>query len=98
MTPSPPASSGKAGSGPLVRLTAVLVVFFVLGSAMAYFIWSTLSDFLAGKPVEGGAYLVAMALIGVFIGLAWLMSLYIQRVVPSDADADGWTPGEDVSR
>lgn len=95
MTPSSSSSPAPAGRGQLVRLTAVLVGFFVVGSAMAFFIWSTLSDFLAGKPVEGGAYLIAMALVGVFVGLAWLLSLYIQRVVPTSGDADGWTPGNE---
>lgn len=93
MTSSSPRSSASRPSKAVVaRMTAILVAFFVAGAAMAFFIWSTLSEFLAGKPVEGGAYLIAMALIGVFIGLAWLMSLYIVSVVPPDADADGWDP------
>jgi hypothetical protein len=72
-----------AGSSPGTgRLAVVLAFFFVSGAAMALVIWHTLSDFLAGHPVEGGQYLIAMALIGVFVGFVWLMARYIQLVVP----------------
>ncbi|TVP55772.1 MAG: hypothetical protein EA351_09915 [Gemmatimonadales bacterium] len=64
------------------QLTLVLGFFFVSGAAMALVIWHTLSEFLAGQPVEGGQYLLAMALIGVFVGFAWLMARYIQLVIP----------------
>jgi len=60
------------------RFAAVLAFFFVTGSAMALVIWHTLSDYLAGKPVPGGQYLLAMALIGVFVSFAWLMGRFIQ--------------------
>lgn len=62
---------------PTLRLALTLGLFFVAGAAMLLFVWHTLSDFLAGKPVEGGRYLLALALLGVFAGLAWLLSLYI---------------------
>jgi hypothetical protein len=66
------------------RLTAVLAVFLVLGSAMALFIWHTLSDFLAGKPVEGGDFLLALAMTGVFAGLAWLMAHFLLKAFPPE--------------
>jgi uncharacterized membrane protein YjfL (UPF0719 family) len=70
-------------SGPgTVRLTLVLAFFFVAGSAMTLVIWHTLSDFLAGQPVEGGRYLLALALAGVFVGFAWLLARYIQTILP----------------
>jgi hypothetical protein len=66
--------------------TAVLVFFFVTGAAMALVIWHTLSDFLAGQPVAGGLYLVAMALIGLFVGFAWLLARYLQNAFMSNGD------------
>jgi len=60
-------------------LTAVLAFFFVTGAAMSLVIWVTLSDFLAGHPVEGGRYLIAMALIGLFVAFAWLLARYLQN-------------------
>jgi len=66
------------------RLTTVLAVFLVLGSVMALFIWHTLSDFLAGKPVEGGEFLLALAMIGVFAGLTWLMAHFILKAFPPE--------------
>lgn len=67
-----------------VRLAAVLSVFFVLGAAMALFIWQTLSDFLAGRPVDGGLYLLALAVLGVFVGFAWLLARYLQEILPPE--------------
>lgn len=64
------------------RLAAVLAVFFILGAAMALFIWQTLSDFLAGRPVDGGIYLLALAILGVFVGFVWLLARYILTVLP----------------
>lgn len=69
------------------RLAAILAFFFVTGAAMLLFVWHTLSDFLAGQPVEGGRYLLALALLGVFVGLAWLLALYLRSLFPE--------PGED---
>jgi len=66
-----------------LRMAAVLVFFFVTGAAMLLFVWHTLSDFLAGQPVEGGRYLLALALLGVFVGLAWLLALYLRSLFPS---------------
>jgi len=66
------------------RLAAVLAIFFILGSAMMLFIWSTLSDFLAGRPVEGGLYLLALAMTGVFIGLGWLLARYLETRIPPE--------------
>jgi hypothetical protein len=74
----PPPSSGP-GTG---KLAAVLAFFFVAGAAMALVIWHTLSEFLAGKPVEGGVYLLAMAFIGVFVGFAWLLGRFIHSSFP----------------
>lgn len=65
------------------RLLAVLAAFFLVGSAMALFIWHTLSDFLAGRSVEGGAFLLALGLIGVFLGFAWLLGKTVRRLVGS---------------
>ncbi len=79
----PPPSTPGTG-----RLTAVLVFFFVSGSAMALVIWHTLSDFLAGHPVEGGRYLVAMALAGVFFGFAWLLARYLQNAFMTNGEPD----------
>lgn len=67
---------------PPLRLAAVLAFFFVSGAAMLLFVWHTLSDFLAGKPVEGGRYLLALSLMGVFVGLAWLLALYLKSLFP----------------
>ena len=69
-----------------VALTVVLAGFFVAGSAMLFVIWHTLSDFLAGRSVEGGQYLLALALGGVFVGMAWLLARYIQEVVGRPRD------------
>lgn len=77
-----------------LRLTAVLAFFFVSGAAMLLFVWHTLSDFLAGQPVEGGRYLLALALLGVFVGLAWLLALYVGSLVPESGD-DSHSPGDD---
>jgi len=60
------------------RLGTVLALFLVAGGAMALFVWHTLSDFLAGLPVEGGAFLLAIAMAGVFFGFAWLLARYLQ--------------------
>lgn len=65
------------------KLAAVLAFFFLAGGAMALVIWHTLSEFMAGKPVEGGVYLLAMAFIGVFVGFAWLLGRFIQTSFPS---------------
>ncbi|MEX2531927.1 MAG: hypothetical protein WD960_14255 [Gemmatimonadota bacterium] len=67
-----------------VQLTVVLAIFFLLGSVMAHFIWHTMSGFLAGQPVEGGSYLLALAVTGLFFGLAWLLGLYIQSTLPTE--------------
>ena len=74
------------GKGDLstVRLTVVLAAFFVAGAAMTFFVWYTLSEFLAGRPVEGGQFLLALALSGFFVALAWLMAQYVQRAVDPD--------------
>ena len=66
------------------RFTWILTLFFVAGAAMALVVWHTLSDFLAGRPVEGGRYLLAMALSGLFIGLAWLLAHYLRSRFPLD--------------
>jgi hypothetical protein len=68
------------------QLTAVLVLFFVAGAGMALVVWHTLSDFLAGQPVEGGLFLVAMALAGVFVALAWLLARYLQNAFMTNGD------------
>jgi hypothetical protein len=52
--------------------------FLVIGAAMALFVWHTLSDFLAGLPVEGGTFLLAIAIAGMFVGFAWLLARYLQ--------------------
>jgi hypothetical protein len=67
-----------------VQLTVVLAVFFLLGSVMAHFIWHTMSGFLAGQPVEGGTYLLALAVTGLFFGLAWLLGRYIESSLSSE--------------
>jgi len=79
----------------LLGLTAVLVFFFVTGAAMAFVIWMTLSDFLAGHPVEGGRYLLAMAMIGLFVAFAWFLARYLQSAfLPAarDSGSRGSTP------
>jgi len=63
-------------------LAAVLAVFFVVGSVMTLFIWETLSEFLAGRPVDGGTYLLALAATGVFAGFAWLLARYLEITIP----------------
>lgn len=70
--PKPPVSTA--------RLAAALSAFFVAGAGMLFFVWHTLSDFLAGRPVEGGRYLLALSLLGLFVGLAWLLALYCRRL------------------
>jgi hypothetical protein len=64
------------------QLALVLAVFFILGSAMTQFIWATLSDFLAGRSMEGGIFLLALAMLGVFAGFAWLLARYLQNRIP----------------
>ncbi len=66
-----------------LQLTVVLTLFFVVGAGLAFFVWHTLSDFLAGLPVEGGRYLLALAMTGVFLGVAWLLYRYILSAFPS---------------
>jgi hypothetical protein len=71
------------------ELLAVLGTFFVLGAGLTLYIWHTLSDFLAGKPVDGGRYLLALATSGVFVGVTWLLARYIMsRFVEDDALED----------
>jgi hypothetical protein len=64
------------------RLALVLSAFFLAGAALAMVTWHTLSDFLAGLPVEGGRFLLALALAGAFAGMAWLLSRYLLSVFP----------------
>ncbi len=73
---NPPVSTGK--------LAAVLSIFFVVGAATTLFVWYTLSEFLAGAPVDGGRFLLAIALAGVFFGLAWLLARYLESVFGRD--------------
>lgn len=68
----------------IFQFTLVLVGFFLAGAALAMVTWHTLSDFLAGLPVAGGQYLVALALAGVFVGLAWLLARYLLSIFPLD--------------
>lgn len=63
------------------KLAVVLAGFFVVGTPIAFFVWHTLSDFLAGRPVEGGAYLLALALAGVFVAVVWLLARFIEDVL-----------------
>jgi hypothetical protein len=69
------------------QLTLVLTAFFVAGAGLAFFVWHTLSDFLAGQPVEGGRYLLALAMTGMFVGVAWLLARYVLNAFPPDDDA-----------
>ncbi len=64
-----------------LHLFMALAGFFIVGSGMTFVIWHTLSDFLAGRPVEGGRYLLALALSGLFVALVWLLAHYVQRVI-----------------
>lgn len=66
------------------RLAAVLAGFFIVGAGLALFIWKTLSDFLAGRPVDGGVYLLALAMLGVFVGFAWLLARYLIDLFPPE--------------
>jgi hypothetical protein len=71
------------------ELLAVLGAFFVLGAGLTLYIWHTLSDFLAGQPVDGGRYLLALATSGVFVGVTWLLARYIMsRFVEDEALED----------
>jgi len=71
------------------ELLVVLGAFFVVGAGLTLFIWHTLSDFLAGQPVDGGRYLLALATSGVFVGVAWLLSRYIvSRLVEEEVQED----------
>jgi len=71
------------------QLTVVLAGFFVVGAGLALVIWHTLSDFLAGKPVDGGRYLLALAMTGVFAGVTWLLYRYILSAFPTGDDPEG---------
>lgn len=71
------------------QLTVVLAFFFVVGGGLALFIWHTLSDFLAGQPVEGGRYLLALAMIGVFVGATWLLYRYLLSAFPPQNGPEG---------
>jgi fermentation-respiration switch protein FrsA (DUF1100 family) len=80
-------------------LTVILLAFFVAGASMTLVIWVTLSDFLAGHPVEGGRYLLAMALIGLFGALAWLLARYLQNAFlpePRTVDRGDVSPSTEV--
>ncbi|MEX2527483.1 MAG: hypothetical protein WEA09_07580 [Gemmatimonadota bacterium] len=68
----------------ILQVTLILVGFFLAGAALAMVTWHTLSDFLAGLPVAGGQYLLALALAGVFVGLAWLLARYLLSIFPLD--------------
>lgn len=85
---SQPTSTPSRTSSPpgILTLAAILLAFFVAGAAMALVIWITLSDFLAGHPVEGGRYLLAMALLGLFGALAWLLGRYLQSAFMRNGD------------
>ncbi len=83
----PTSTSPRTAAHPgILTLAAILVAFFVAGAAMALVIWITLSDFLAGHPVEGGRYLLAMALVGLFGALAWLLGRYLQTAFMTNGD------------
>ena len=71
--------SGRDGSVP--RLLLILIAFVLAGSSMTLFIWETFSAFLAGKPVSGGAFLLALVLCGAFVGLSWLLARTIRSLV-----------------
>lgn len=64
------------------QLTTVLTLFFIVGAGLAFFVWHTLSDYLAGQPVEGGQYLLALAMTGMFVGVGWLLARYVLSVFP----------------
>lgn len=66
------------------KVVAVLAGFFVVGSTMTLFIWHTLSDFLAGRSVDGGAFLLAIALLAVFIGFTWALARTVRRLVGAE--------------
>lgn len=70
----------------IFKLVVVLAVFFVVGSTMALFVWHTLSDFLAGHSVEGGAFLLAIGLIAVFIGFSWILGKTVRRLAGAEAE------------
>lgn len=75
-------STPNGSSFSALGFALVLAFFFVAGSAMSLLIWGTLSDFMAGRPVEGGLFLLALAVLGVFVGFAWLMARYLQSRLP----------------
>lgn len=66
------------------KLAAVLALFFVTGAVLALIVWHTLSEFLAGHPVDGGPFLLAIALAGVFAGVAWLLARYLESAFDRD--------------
>jgi hypothetical protein len=70
------------------QLTVTLGLFFIVGAGLAFFVWHTLSDFLAGRPVEGGRYLLGLAMTGIFVGVAWLLYRYILNVFPTAGDTE----------
>jgi len=73
-----------SSSGPSVLgLSLVLTFFLVAGAGMVLVIWHTLSDFMAGYPVDGGRYLLAMALGALFAGLAWFLAHYLKSALPT---------------
>ncbi len=71
-----------------VKLTAVLAGFLGAGSLTTFVVWHTLSEFVAGRPVEGGQYLLALALLGVFAALAWLLGRYVQGAIGDTLDGE----------
>lgn len=76
-----PASSSGPG---VLGLSLVLTLFLIAGAGMVLVIWHTLSDFIAGYAVDGGLYLLAMALSGLFAGLAWFLARYLQSILPTN--------------
>lgn len=72
--------SQSEGSSTTTRDVLTLLLFFVVGTPMAYFIWHAFSDLLRGVVIPGDLA-IAVALLIVFYFLARFFGGTIQRMV-----------------
>jgi hypothetical protein len=61
------------------RLVAVLAVFLIIGAPIAYYVWDTLSDLLAGN-FEGTAVVSSLVLLVVFIVVSRFLGKYVRSI------------------
>ena len=77
MDQSPEQETASEAEAPIGRLVLAIALFVITGGAAALYIWWDLDDLLAGKfmPVPT---LIALVLIGVFVGLLALWAKFLK--------------------